>query len=62
MGESEEDDNVSIHEALSSEEEDLALEDAPGQIGGLLLLRKRRLGIVHRRESLRFKGRLLLCK
>ena len=34
MGESEEDDNVSIHEALSSEEEDLAHEDAPGQIGG----------------------------
>ncbi|XP_020272416.1 putative uncharacterized protein DDB_G0290521 [Asparagus officinalis] len=33
-GESEEDDNVSVHEALSSEEEDLAPEDAPGQIGG----------------------------
>ncbi|XP_020258715.1 uncharacterized protein LOC109835137 [Asparagus officinalis] len=34
MGESEEDDNVSIHEALSSEEEDWAHEDAPAQIGG----------------------------
>ncbi|XP_020243023.1 uncharacterized protein LOC109821254 [Asparagus officinalis] len=33
-GESEEDDNVSIHETLSSEEEVLAREDAPGQIGG----------------------------
>ncbi|XP_020266526.1 uncharacterized protein LOC109842016 [Asparagus officinalis] len=31
---SEEDDNVSVHEALSSEEDDLALEDASGQIGG----------------------------
>ncbi|XP_020249259.1 uncharacterized protein LOC109826650 [Asparagus officinalis] len=31
-GESEEDDDVSVHEALSSEEEVLAREDAPGQI------------------------------
>ncbi|XP_020266192.1 mucin-1-like [Asparagus officinalis] len=33
-GESEEDDDVSVHEALSSEEEVLAREDVSGQIGG----------------------------
>ncbi|XP_020245296.1 microtubule cross-linking factor 1-like [Asparagus officinalis] len=33
-GESEEDDDISVHEALSSEEEVLAREDAPGQIEG----------------------------